>query len=64
MSKPYGVRARVNLLALTLKKRLGQSSSRSGGERHSKAAVAAGQASTSENATEPANELSVAASAP
>jgi hypothetical protein len=64
MSKPYGVRARVSSLALALKKRLGQSSSRSGGERHSKAGVAAGQVSTNENAPEPANELSVAASAP
>jgi hypothetical protein len=64
MSKPYGIRARVSSLALALKKRFGQSPSRSGDERHSKAALAAGQASANANAPEPANELSVAASAP
>jgi hypothetical protein len=65
MSKPYGVRARINSLALTLKKRLGQSPSRSGSERHSKAAFAgAGQARADENGPEPVNELSVVVSAP
>ncbi len=65
MSKPYGIRARLNSITSVLKKRFGQLSSRLGEERHLKAGSAIGSRNAGDkDGPVPANELSVAAGTP